>query len=62
MPSVWPWFDAAHHDRFILHGAGYQSRYAAGLEPSLHGIYSDDYITTGSVDWPSRHGVGTVWT
>ena len=41
-----PWFDAAHHDRFILHGAGYQSRYAAGLEPSLHGIYSDDYITT----------------
>ena len=26
-----PWFDAAHHDRFILHGAGYSSRYEGGL-------------------------------
>ena len=41
-----PWFDAAHHDRFILHGAGYSGRYQAGLDPRLHGIYSDDYITT----------------
>lgn len=41
-----PWFDAAHHDRFVLHGAGYESRYAAGLSPRLHGIYSDDYIAT----------------
>ena len=41
-----PWFDAAHHDRFILHGAGYASRYAAGLDQRLHGIYSDDYVTT----------------
>lgn len=41
-----PWFDAAHHDRFILHGAGYSSRYQAGLDPRLHGIYSDDYIAT----------------
>lgn len=41
-----PWFDAAHHDRFVLHGAGYESRYAAGLHPALHGIYSDDYMCT----------------
>ncbi len=41
-----PWFDAAHHDRFILHGAGYPSRYEGGLDPRLHGIYSDDYIAT----------------
>lgn len=41
-----PWFDAAHHDRFVLHGAGYASRYAAGQDQRLHGIYSDDYITT----------------
>jgi len=41
-----PWFDAAHHDRFILHGAGYQGRYEGGLDPRLHGIYSDDYIAT----------------
>lgn len=40
------WFDAAHHDRFILHGAGYSSRYQAGLDANLHGIYSDDYIAT----------------
>ncbi|MCS7237924.1 MAG: hypothetical protein NZ899_06595 [Thermoguttaceae bacterium] len=41
-----PWLDAAHHHRFILHGAGYAPRYQAGLDPRLHGIYSDDYITT----------------
>jgi hypothetical protein len=41
-----PWFDAAHHDRFILHGAGYSSRYQGGLDARLHGIYSDDYIAT----------------
>ncbi len=41
-----PWFDAAHHDRFILHGAGYGSRYSAGLDDRLHGMYSDDYIAT----------------
>ena len=40
------WLDAAHHDRFILHGAGYPGRYEAGLDPKLHGIASDDYITT----------------
>ncbi len=41
-----PWFDAGHHDRFVLHGAGYASRYAAGLDHRLHGIYSDDYVAT----------------
>ena len=41
-----PWSDMAHHDRFVLHGAGYDSRYRGGLRADLHGIYSDDYITT----------------
>ncbi|MBN2475229.1 MAG: hypothetical protein JXB62_11510 [Pirellulales bacterium] len=41
-----PWFDVAHRDRFILHGAGYPSRYPGGLDPRLHGIYSDDYMAT----------------
>jgi hypothetical protein len=41
-----PWLDAVHHHRFILHGAGYSQRYQAGLDPRLHGIYSDDYICT----------------
>ncbi len=41
-----PWFDAAHHDRFILHGAGYSSRYQGGLDARLHGMYSDDYLAT----------------
>lgn len=27
-----PWFDFAHHDRFVLHGAGYSNRYRAGLD------------------------------
>jgi hypothetical protein len=41
-----PWSDAAHHDRFVLHGAGYPGRYEGGLSPALHGIYSDDYMAT----------------
>lgn len=41
-----PWFDVAHHDRFVLHGAGYSTRYEGGLDGRLHGIYSDDYIAT----------------
>ena len=45
-----PWFDAAHHDRFILHGAGYENRYAGGLDTAMHGIYSDDYIATEVLD------------
>ena len=41
-----PWFDSAHHDRFILDGAGYGNRYSGSLDPKLHGVYSDDYIAT----------------
>jgi len=41
-----PWFDAAHHDRFVQHGAGYEGRYVGGLDARMHGIYSDDYICT----------------
>ncbi len=41
-----PWFDAAHHDRFVQHGAGYSGRYAGEEDERMHGIYSDDYITT----------------
>lgn len=40
------WLDFAHHHRFVLHGAGYSLRYQAGWDSRLHGIYSDDYITT----------------
>ncbi len=40
------WLDFAHRHRFILHGAGYSLRYQAGWDARLHGIYSDDYITT----------------
>ncbi len=41
-----PWYDMAHHSKFVLHGAGYEGRYVAGLDTRLHGIYSDDYIAT----------------
>ncbi len=41
-----PWFDFAYHHLFALHGAGYQDRYAAGLDLREHGMYSDDYIAT----------------
>ena len=41
-----PWMDAAYHDRFVLQGAGYQDRYAAGLDLAAHGMYSDDYMAT----------------
>jgi hypothetical protein len=41
-----PWFDAVYHDRFVLHGAGYEDRYAGGLDLKEHGMYSDDYIAT----------------
>ena len=41
-----PWIDVAWHDKFILHGAGYEGRYQGGLDAAEHGAYSDDYITT----------------
>lgn len=59
-----PWFDAAHHDRFVHHGAGYDPRYRAGLDAQKHGMYSDDYIATevltahpAMVDRPFGHNV-----
>jgi hypothetical protein len=59
-----PWSDMAHHDRFVLHGAGYESRYRGGLRADLHGMYSDDYISTevltghpGMVDAPFHRDV-----
>ncbi len=45
-----PWHDAAHHDRFVLHGAGYPGRYEGGLDSAAHGIYSDDYMATEVLD------------
>jgi hypothetical protein len=64
-----PWLDAAYHERFILHGAGYPGRYEAGLPAATHGIYSDDYIATevltghpGMVSEPfSRDVVRKAW-
>ena len=41
-----PWFDAVHHDRFILHGAGYSVRFEGGLGRHAHGINSDEYLAT----------------
>ena len=41
-----PWIDVAWHDKFILHGAGYEGRYQGGLDQKEHGAYSDDYIST----------------
>jgi hypothetical protein len=41
-----PWFDIAYHDVFVLQGAGYPGRYNSGQDARVHGMYSDDYITT----------------
>lgn len=41
-----PWIDVAWHDKFILHGAGYEGRYQGGLDQRAHGAYSDDYLST----------------
>jgi hypothetical protein len=56
-----PWFDAVHHNTFSLHGVGYSNRYEAQRGRVLHGIESDDYISseilTGHalmVDWGSK--------
>jgi hypothetical protein len=65
-----PWFDAVHHHTFSLHGVGYSNRYEAQRGRALHGIESDDYITseilTGHalmVDWGSskRGAVRKYW-
>ncbi|MDR2705629.1 MAG: DUF5696 domain-containing protein, partial [Planctomycetaceae bacterium] len=41
-----PWFDAVHHNTFSLHGVGYSNRYEAQRGRDLHGIDSDDYISS----------------
>ncbi len=41
-----PWFDLVHHTRLSLHGVGYSGRYEGGRSRDLHGIVSDDYIST----------------
>jgi hypothetical protein len=41
-----PWFDAVNHTRMSLHGVGYSGRYQGGRSRALHGIESDDYIST----------------
>ncbi|MDR3199188.1 MAG: DUF5696 domain-containing protein, partial [Planctomycetaceae bacterium] len=65
-----PWFDAVHHNTFSLHGVGYSNRYESLRGRFLHGIESDDYISseilTGHalmVDWGSekRGAVRKYW-
>jgi hypothetical protein len=65
-----PWFDAVHHNTFSLHGVGYSNRYEAQRGRILHGIESDDYISseilTGHslmADWGSekRGAVRKYW-
>ena len=65
-----PWYDAVHHTKFSLHGAGYSNRYEVMRGRDNHGIESDDYITseilTGHammVDWDSakRGAVRKYW-
>ncbi len=41
-----PWFDAVHHTKFSQHGVGYSNRYEAQRGRAVHGIESDDYITS----------------
>lgn len=39
-----PWHDAVLHDRFILYGAGYSSRFEGGRGRAAFGINSDEYL------------------
>ena len=41
-----PWYAAVNHTRFSLHGVGYSSRYEVQRGRDIHGIESDDYITS----------------
>ncbi|MBI5830784.1 MAG: hypothetical protein HZB16_00550 [Armatimonadetes bacterium] len=40
-----PWFDMAHHRRFVQLAGGLGPRYAGGQPDKLHGYGSDDYLT-----------------
>lgn len=41
-----PWADAVYHTKYILHGAGYSTRYQNIRSRRNHGIESDDYLST----------------
>jgi hypothetical protein len=41
-----PWYSAVNHSNFILMGAGYSSRYEGERPRALHGIVSDDYLSS----------------
>lgn len=64
-----PWFDMAHHGRFILFAGGLGPRYAGDLPADRHGYGTDDYLTltalggrTPMSDGPfSRRAVMTYW-
>lgn len=65
-----PWFDAVNHTRLSLHGAGYSNRYQGSRSRQLHGIESDDYLTTElltghalMIDWGAglRGAVRKYW-
>ncbi|MDR0335674.1 MAG: DUF5696 domain-containing protein [Planctomycetaceae bacterium] len=53
-----PWFDAVHHNTFSLHGVGYSNRYEAQRGRVLHGIDSDDYISSEIL---TGHALMTDW-
>lgn len=65
-----PWFDAALHDKFSLHGVGYSGRYQGERPRDEHGIESDDYISAElleghalMIDYPAfgRGAVRKYW-
>jgi len=64
-----PWEDMVSHGNFILLGGGLGSRYADGLDETLHGYGSDDYLSLTVLggrnpmcDGPfSRRAVMTYW-
>lgn len=41
-----PWADAVYHTKYILHGAGYSTRYQNVRSRRSHGIESDDYLAS----------------
>ncbi len=45
-----PWLDLVWRDKFVLHGAGYGSRFAGGLPLGEHGPQSDDYLSVEALD------------
>ncbi|MCB1231719.1 MAG: hypothetical protein KDN19_15725 [Verrucomicrobiae bacterium] len=64
-----PWHDMATHGAFVLFAGGLGHRYAGGLDETLHGYGSDDYLSLTVLggrnpmcDGPfSRRAVMTYW-